>query len=185
MLKRNERALPVDLKPEIPQKKALKDQFIKAVELSKDYDKVFWIIDYDVVASESRQAKKGRKPAFQELREYCAKIEAKHHKVKIIINNPCLEFWFLLHFELTEKPFNNCESAAKQLSKYLTGYEKTQRYYTRQGDDIYLKLKPYLDTAISNAEKLGTFYFDAPTSTSQMQALFSVKELSRVVLREQ
>lgn len=185
MLKRNERALPIDLQPEIPQKKALKDQFAKAIRLSEDYDKVFWIIDYDVVVSESRQAKKGHKPASQELQEYCAELESKHTKVTVIINNSCLEFWFLLHFELTGKTFNNCDTASRHLSKYLNGYEKTQRYYTRQGDDIYLKLKPYLTTAVSNAKKLGDFYFNAPKSTSQMQALFGAAELSSVLLGEQ
>lgn len=47
MLKRNERSLRVDLKPEIPQKKKLKDQYKKVIESSKEYDKVFWIIDFD------------------------------------------------------------------------------------------------------------------------------------------
>jgi hypothetical protein len=49
MLKRNEKSINVDLKPEIPQNKKLKEQFEKVTELSKHYDKVFWIIDYDVI----------------------------------------------------------------------------------------------------------------------------------------
>ncbi len=41
MLKRNERTINVALKPEIPQKKKLIDQFKNVVELSADYDKIF------------------------------------------------------------------------------------------------------------------------------------------------
>jgi len=57
MLKRNERSLRVDLKPEIPQKKKLKDQYKKVIDSTKEYDKVFWIIDFDVLIKESRENK--------------------------------------------------------------------------------------------------------------------------------
>ena len=36
MLKRNERLISVDLKPEIPQRKKLSEQYAKVIELSKD-----------------------------------------------------------------------------------------------------------------------------------------------------
>ena len=58
MLKRNERQISVDLKPEIPQRKKLNDQYKKVIDLSLDYDKVFWIVDFDVIISETRKAKK-------------------------------------------------------------------------------------------------------------------------------
>jgi hypothetical protein len=58
MLKRNEKSISVDLKPEIPQRKKLSDQYKKVIELSNDYDKVFWVIDFDVINSETRIAKK-------------------------------------------------------------------------------------------------------------------------------
>jgi len=47
MLKRNEKLVSVDLKPEIPQRKKISEQYAKVLELSKDYDKVYWIIDFD------------------------------------------------------------------------------------------------------------------------------------------
>ncbi len=37
MLKRNERLIKVDIKPEIPQKKKLADQYSKVIDLSKSY----------------------------------------------------------------------------------------------------------------------------------------------------
>ncbi len=52
MLKRNERQINVDLKPEIPQRKKLSELYQKVIDLSKDYDKVFWIIDFDALLSD-------------------------------------------------------------------------------------------------------------------------------------
>ena len=102
MLKRNERAINVDLKPEIPQKKKLCDQFNKVVELSADYDKVFWIIDFDVIKNETLKASKGTLTSIQEFKGYCDKIHDSCTNIVVIINNPCLEYWILLHFSLRQ-----------------------------------------------------------------------------------
>ena len=178
MLKRNERSLRVDLKPEIPQKKKLKDQFKKVTEASKEYDKVFWIIDFDVLIKESREIKKDTKTPIQFLKEYTLKISSKYDNIEVIINNPCVEFWFLLHFESTGKFFRNCESATKQLIKYLPDYEKNQRYYTKQNNDIYKKLKPRLKVAIDNSKKINDFDFNNPeTGTCQMHLMYETKSI--------
>jgi hypothetical protein len=178
MLKRNERSLRVDLKPEIPQKKKLKDQYKKVIESSKEYDKVFWIIDFDVLIKESREIKKGAKTPIQYLKEYTQKISSKYKNVEVIINNPCVEFWILLHFERTGKFFNNCESATKQMKKHLPDYEKTQKYYTKQNDDIYKKLKPNLNIAIDNSKKVNGFDFNNPEKgTCQMDSIFETKSI--------
>ena len=119
MLRRNERDINVDLKPEIPQNKKLKEQFEKVVELSKHYDKVFWVVDYDVINSESSLAKKGTETASHEFKKYVTQIKKKYPNVVIIINNPCLEFWLLLHFEYTSAPFNDCDNTIKKLKNHL------------------------------------------------------------------
>jgi hypothetical protein len=157
MIKRNERQIKVDIKPEIPQKKKLSDQYSKVIELSKSYDKVYWIIDLDVILSESLLAKKGNTKAIDSFIQYKGVIENKHKNVIVVINQPCLEFWFLIHFELTTQQFSNCEEAGKKLKKHLIDYAKTEKYYTKQDNDIYLKLKPFLKTAISNSKKSPAF----------------------------
>jgi len=45
---------------------------------------------------------------------------------------------------------------AWQLKKYLQHYEKTQKFFTRQNDDIYLKLKPNVKIALQNSLALGS-----------------------------
>jgi hypothetical protein len=174
MLKRNEKTIAVDLRPEIPTKKKLEEQYNKVLELSKDYDKVFWIIDLDVINNETRLAKTGARTALQKMRQYHYDLNTKHsNKVTVIINNPCLEYWLLLHFEPTTKYFNNCEDATRQLSRHLNNYQKTQGYFTKQDNDIYLKLRHLLNRASENAQKLGDFDFDNPYSgMTQMHLLF-------------
>lgn len=172
MIKRNNRSFPADLKPELPQKESLADQFKMVIQLSKVYDKVLWIIDLDDINKKSQEMRKGRKTQLQQLQEYYSKL-LKNEKVKIIMNNPCLEFWFLLHFETTGKYYSKCEDAQKQLKKYLPDYEKTRKYFTAQDNDIYLKLESKLDTAKDNARKLKDFNFQEPhAAISEMFLLF-------------
>lgn len=160
MLKRNERTLTVNIEPKIPQKKSVLEQFKLVKSLSEDYKTVFWIIDFDTIIKETREAKKGNESPLQVFLKYYKIIKKEHNNITIIVNNPCLEFWILLHFERTSKYFNNCASAEKQLKKHLKDYEKTRKYYTRQGNDIYLKLKPNLKTAVRNSGLLGSFKED-------------------------
>ncbi len=151
MLKRNEPDLKVNIEPKIPQKKELSEQYKKVLELKEDYTKVFWIIDLDVIIKESKQTKKGVKSKIQELKEYLINLE-KFKNIILIFNNPCLEFWFLLHYKQTTKYFPKCSKVVRQLKIHLSDYEKTQKYFTKQGNDIYLKLKPKLSKAIENTK---------------------------------
>lgn len=181
MLKRNESKLSINIVPKIPQKKTLQEQFKLAVQLAEDYTKVFWIVDLDVVLGETKKAKKGVEKPLQKLKNLKAEIEKKFKdKIILIINNPCLEFWFLLHFEQTNKYFQKCGIVEKLLhsKKYLLGYEKTKKFYVKQGHDIYTKLKPYLISAIKNAKSIKIFNLDTPNSgVSQMQSFFETEKL--------
>ena len=182
MLKRNEKSISVDLKPEIPQKKKIADQFKKVIELSADYDKVFWIIDFDVIKSETLIAKKGIKTVLQEFKEYCNKIIKSYQNVIVIINNPSLEYWILLHFETTSKYYNSCAGVIKQLKRHMPEYNKSQLFYTKQDHDIYLRLKSLLLDAIKNAERLEKFDFNNTDSgMSEMQLFFNTAQIKRLI----
>jgi RloB-like protein len=180
MLKRNERQLRLNIKPEIPHKKSIADQFHLVKELSgSEYSKVFWIVDLDTIIHESKDTAKGKKTALQAFSEYRTSLARRYKNVIVIVNNPCLEFWFLLHFEQTSRIFNTCATVEAELKKKLDGYEKTKRFFTKQDDDIYLKLKPYLKDAINNSESLGSFDVDDQTkATCEMFVLFKSGELA-------
>ena len=156
MLKRNEPNIPFNIKPQILQKKNIDQQYKLVIELSEEeYDKVFWIVDLDVLLKEERE-KKGNTSSLQQFLNYWQQL-SKQNKVVVIVNNPCLEYWFLLHFQKTNKVFTACAGAEKQVSQYLKDYEKTEKFFKKSNNDIYKQLKPYLQTAVSNATALVTF----------------------------
>jgi hypothetical protein len=68
------------------------------------------------------------------------------------VSVPCFEYWLLLHFEYTTKPYSTtggsscAEEAIKDLHKYMPNYSK--------GDtEIYSTLKDQLDFAKANAKR--------------------------------
>src|SRR5690606_29620169 len=158
MLKRNERDIRVSIKPEIPNKKSVEEQYNLVCDLSnKEFTKVFWIVDLDTVVKEDNEVPLGGKSSLKIFEEYRRDLSKYYPNAVVIVNNPCLEFWFLLHFKKTSKYFNNCSDAETQLKKYLKNYQKTQKFFTKQNNDIYLKLRPYLKTALQNSIALGSF----------------------------
>lgn len=179
MLKRNERELNINIEPKLPSKKSIPEQFKMVKDLAADYTKVFWIVDYDVIIKETREAKKGVETSellFIKLKEKAEKL----NNVIVIVNNPCIEFWFLLHFEKTSKFYTDCNSAEKQLKKHLTDYEKTRKYFTKQGNDIYLKLKNKLSDAKVNSKSLKFDKYNTSKAICEMNSLFKIQEIQEV-----
>ena len=155
MLKQNEPDILFNITPKILQKKNINQQYELVTDLSEEeYDKVFWIVDLDVLLKEERE-KKNSTSSLQQFLNYWRKL-SKQEKIVVIVNNPCLEYWFLLHYE-NGKVFTACAGAEKQLRRHLKDYEKTEKFFKKSNNDIYKQLKPYLQTAVSNATTLGTF----------------------------
>lgn len=181
MLKRNERDIRISIKPEIPNKKSIEEQFNMVCDLSdKEFTKVFWLIDFDTVIKEAKESPTGKKSPIQTFKEYRTDLIDNYPNVVVIVNNPCLEFWFLLHFERTSKYFDTCSGAEWQLKIHLKNYEKTQKFFTKQNDDIYLKLKPNIKTALKNSLALGSFNNQDPTKAMcEMEKLFQSDELKK------
>jgi len=181
MVKRNERDIRVNIKPEIPNKKSIEEQYKLVCDLAgKEFTKVFWLIDLDTVISETKAAPKGKKSPIKKFEEYRTEFIDNYPNVVVVVNNPCLEFWFLLHFEKTSKSFDTCWGAEKQLKKHLKNYEKTQKFFTKQNDDIYLKLKPTLKSALQNSIALGNFDNQNPTKAMcEMELLFQSELLKK------
>ena len=73
-------------------------------------------------------------------------VNAKKNKIKMGISNPCIEFWFLLHFKYTSSKINSKETI-KELNKILN-YEKD---LNKEMLNLLLENK---DNAIKNIKKL-------------------------------
>lgn len=180
MLKRNERNLRVTIKPEIPQKKKLEDQYKLVCDLANsEYECVFWIVDLDTVIKEDIEAASGTPSPLYRFNDKKLTLFAENKNVKVIVNNPCLEFWFLLHFERTSRYYRRCFDVVRDLKKHLEGYEKTEKFFKKTGNDIYKKLKPYLSNAFDNATALEPFDFRNPErAICEMYELFHHEEFT-------
>lgn len=173
MLKRHERDLIVNIIPQIPQRKKLLEQYNIVLEASKnEYTKVFWIVDLDTIIKETKETQKRGHTPLQAFLRYKEKLE-KTGNVVVIVNNPCIELWFLLHYIPTSKYFKNCAEAEDMLKKHITNYEKTRTFLTKEGNDIYKRLKPNLNNALQNARAIGDFEERNPQKTvCEMYKLF-------------
>ncbi len=181
MLRQHEKGMGIDLKPELPVKESLQKQYERVIGLAEneEYNKIFWILDLDVILKESEETPKGKEKATGTLEKLCKAITIAYPtKVVIIMNTPCLEFWYLLHYQQTTRYYPSCEQLWAPLQKHLPGYEKTEKFYKRQGRDIYQLLRPNLESALANAQITGAFDFQNPKKgLSEMHRLFQLLPL--------
>jgi hypothetical protein len=131
----------VSLKPDLPKSVgSYKGVFDKVESLyTEGYDEVYCLIDMDKVLSDNTLAK-----------YLTDKKRIEKKGIIVFENNPCIEFWFLLHYVRTTKPFANCESVEKELQKYMPNYAKNQQYLVQS--NIYKTLKPNLLNAFENGK---------------------------------
>ncbi len=179
-LSKHETKIKVHIKPELNSNRTIEEQLALVCELADSYTKVFWVIDLDVVIKQDREWRhqsKKVKPSVA-LNNALKKIEDQEAtNIFVIINTPGLEFWFLLHFESTSRYYNTCDDVIDRLKRIhgspLADYQKSEAYYKKRDKDIYLRLKPYLNTARANAANLRKFDIEnMQRGVSQMNIIF-------------
>lgn len=100
------------------------------------YDKVFCVFDKDTHEHYA--------DALQFIK--------KNKKDLIAANSvPCFEYWLIIHFEYTSKPFytNPSKSAGDEAVTYLKKYINK---YTKGNKDTYKATKKYINTALERAK---------------------------------
>jgi hypothetical protein len=182
MLKQYE-GLKSRTEPKLACQRSIEKQYQDVCEFASNYEKVFWIIDLDVVIKETRESTRGE-TEIQKLKKCRDEARKQFENVVTIINTPCLEFWFLLHASFTDKYYDSYKEIKKDIKKVkgLESYEKTEKYYKKKDNDIYKRLKPYLSVAINNAKKFHEIDFNNyKIGLSQMNRLFEeIEELKHV-----
>ena len=98
----------------------------------KNGDKVFCVFDVDIDYKKNK--------VIEEAKEFASK-----NGIQIITSTPCVELWFLLHYDYTTAPLTNNE-VMKRLKKYYPKYEKNI--------NIYMDINSKTSKAIENAKKL-------------------------------
>ena len=101
----------------------------------KNGDKVFCVFDVDMDYKKNK--------VIEEAKEFASK-----NGIQIITSTPCVELWFLLHYDYTTAPLTNNE-VMKRLKKYYPKYEKNI--------NIYMDINSKTSKAIENAKKLENY----------------------------
>ncbi|MHB1296715.1 MAG: RloB family protein [Anaerolineae bacterium] len=58
---------------------------------------------------------------------------ARRNDVLVAVSNPCFEYWFLLHYECTDSPFEDADHVITRLRRYVPRYEKNMAMYACLG----------------------------------------------------
>jgi hypothetical protein len=69
----------------------------------------------------------------------------------VLINNPSMEYWYLLHYEATSRYYAKSNEAERALRKYIKSYTKLDERYRKQ---IFDNLYPNLSKAIEHAKRI-------------------------------
>jgi hypothetical protein len=112
---------PVGLVNEAKEKKK------KATRDRNSYDEVWIVLDKDGHANLDQ-----------------ALITARDNKISVALSIMCFEYWILLHFEKTKKPFTKCDDIISYIKKeHFINYEKNI--------NAYITLKDKIDKALERA----------------------------------
>lgn len=122
------------------------DFAIETFRQEQEFDRVYCVFDrdrhttYNTALDRVRRARLG-----------------KGSKIFAIPSVPCFEFWLLLHFAYTTRPFDApagdsvCTKVIEELLNHLPAYQKGDQ-------DIFNKIQDKLDNAITNARRVEQFH---------------------------
>ncbi|MCQ2973785.1 MAG: RloB family protein [Bacteroidales bacterium] len=173
---------------QLPKTKNIQEQYDLVNNLFREgvYDKIIWIIDFDQVIKENNDVKNTKsqgQPLTKFLNIYKAINNSewnKDEKVTIIINNPCLEFWYLLHKKLSYKYYRNYVELIPDLKKFKVDNQLFEKYKKNKDDykNLFEKLLPYLKKM--DFSKLKAFDINKceSESCSEMYKLFEVLDIN-------
>ena len=108
------------------------------------YDRIYCVFDRD------------EHPNFA-----AASAEAKSSGFRTVRSWPCFEFWFLLHFRYTRRPYRRtdygspCENCIRDLRKYMPGYEKARKGRFQELEDRLDSAGKHARRALDDARKTG------------------------------
>ncbi len=98
-------------------------------KLAIPYEKVWCVVDVEI-------------PPHSTLDEAWEKAK-EIDRLELILTNPCIEYWFLLHFKQHTEPFANTEDVMAELKAVHPSYKKSRIDF----DILY----PHTATAIANS----------------------------------
>jgi hypothetical protein len=111
------------IKPRFFGKTSIAEMKKKIEEVLREDIFVICIFDADVSARNESEQKK---------LEQLQKKYRKNKNLLLCSSLPSIEYWFLLHYEDTNRHFNDAKAAEVALRKYIGDYEKTARFFEKE-----------------------------------------------------
>jgi hypothetical protein len=111
------------IKPRFFGKTSIAEMKKKIEELLRGDIFVICVFDADVSAHNESERKK--------LEQFQKKYR-KNKNLLICNSFPSIEYWFLLHYENTNRHFNDAKAAEVALKKYMSDYEKTIHFFEKE-----------------------------------------------------
>ncbi len=81
---------------------------------------------------------------------------ASNPQVLLCDSLPSIEYWFLLHYEDTNRFFKDSNAVVKELQKYLQGYGKNEKFLENEKWVNDMSGEQRMESAIERAQKYGT-----------------------------
>jgi hypothetical protein len=125
---------------------SLKDMDRKIAEVLDSGGIAICVFDTDV--SERVEAEKKKLTAL--FKKY-----SKKENVIFCDSLPAIEYWFLLHYQNTNKHFNNSNAVCRELNSFLNGYDKSMGYLEKEKWVSDLCSGNQLERAIERARLFG------------------------------
>lgn len=146
--------LAAKIKPELPTEKKVGELFAYAQELlSKEYTHVILILDFDDPLGKKAEFKQFEKYYgwYQKVRDGQTKLTPKQQenygwmsRLTLVVNNPCLEYWYLLHFAKSNvtKFYGRYEPELERDVRRLPGFAKydKSKAFCEKTPDIFTRL---------------------------------------------
>lgn len=121
-------------------------------EQSLDFEVIYCLIDTDSFGKNIQEAHDKLKNHRFSRRKKILGGE-RYPSASILRSDPCIEVWFLLHFEKLRRTFvDNRKSAAQNCKKYLK--ENYINDYDEKYNGLYGKIKHNIDVALLNSSEL-------------------------------
>ena len=141
-------------------------------EQDSDPDEIWCVLDHDE-----------RDTEIEDFRSWLGQLssrEAGAAEVRAAISTPCFEYWLLLHFTFTDRPFQGtpggpsaCQQVIRALETYLKGYRESDA-------STYERCRELLPTAIQNSKRGGRSEGSPSTNVGKLvERLQELEEMRR------
>ena len=124
----------------------------------------------------------GRDSAVGELERKVAGLNRGNRstRVEVILSDPCFEYWLLLHFELTDRPFVAVGKGRAACDAVIAALRRHCPEYSKNEPRIYEQFQEHVDTAVSNAERLEGLKTALSSHSPRTSVGRLVKRLSKI-----